>query len=60
VLFEMRGGIDAKSNGYIAKTAEVAGMSVLEAVADGSWETASLEPVENIRERGPGVRDPHE
>jgi hypothetical protein len=60
VLFEMRGGIDAKSNGYIAKTAEVAGMSVLEAVADGSWETASLEPVENIRERGPSVSNPHE
>lgn len=60
VLFEMRGDIDAKSNGYIAKTAEVAGKSVLEAVADGSWETVSLEPVENIRERGPSVDDPHE
>jgi len=60
VLFEMRGGIDAKSNGYIAKTAENAGMAVLEAVADGSWETASLEPVENIRERGEFVTDPHE
>lgn len=60
VLFEMRGDIDAKSNGYIAKTAEVAGMAVLEAVADGSWETASLEPVENLRERGPYVTDPHE
>jgi hypothetical protein len=60
VLFEMRGGMDAKSNGYIAKTAEVAGMAVLEAVADGSWETASLEPVENLRERGPYVDDPHE
>lgn len=60
VLFELRGGIDAKSNGYIAKTAEVAGMAVLEAVADGSWETASLEPVENIRERGPSVDNPHE
>lgn len=60
VLFEMRGGIDAKSNGYIAKTAEVAGMSVLEAVAEGSWLTTSLEPVENIRERGDRVTDPHE
>ncbi|MFG2059316.1 M14 family zinc carboxypeptidase [Micromonospora sp. NPDC048930] len=60
VLFEMRGDIDAKSNGYIAKTAEVAGMAILEAVADGSWETANLEPVENIRERGPSVDDPHE
>jgi hypothetical protein len=60
VLFEMRGDIDAKSNGYIAKTAEVAGMAVLNAVADGSWETASLEPVENIRERGDSVSDPHE
>jgi hypothetical protein len=60
VLFEMRGDINAKSNGYIAKTAEVAGMELLEAVADGSWETASLEPVENIRERGDFIRDPHE
>ena len=60
VLFEMRGDIDAKSNGYIAKTAEVAGMAVLEAVADGSWENASLGPVENIRERGPSVSNPHE
>ena len=60
VLFEMRGGIGAKSNGYITKTAEVAGMAVLEAVADGSWETASLEPVEQIRERGDAINDPHE
>ncbi len=60
VLFELRGGIDAKSNGYIAKTAEVAGLSVLEAVADGSWETTSLAPVEQIRERGDYVSNPHE
>lgn len=60
VLFEMRGGIDAKSKGYIAKTAQVAGMAVLEAVADGSWETTSLEPVEQIRERGPRISNPHE
>ncbi|QNN52326.1 M14 family zinc carboxypeptidase [Nocardioides mesophilus] len=60
VLFELRGGIDAKSNGYIAKTAANAGQAVLEAVADGSWETASLEPVKNIRERGDYVSDPHE
>lgn len=60
VLFEMRGDIDAKSNGYLTKQGVVAGMSVLEAVADGSWETASLEPVENIRERGDSVGDPHE
>ncbi|WP_162150209.1 M14 family zinc carboxypeptidase [Arthrobacter sp. H14] len=60
VLFEMRGDIDAKSNGYIAKTAEKAGMSVLEAVANGEWLTASLEPVEDIRERGDFITDPHE
>ncbi|HET7415502.1 MAG TPA: M14 family zinc carboxypeptidase [Arthrobacter sp.] len=59
VLFEMRGDIGAKSNGYIAKTAEKAGMSVLEAVANGEWLTASLEPVENIRERGDRISDPH-
>ena len=60
VLFEMRGGIGTKSNGYITKTAEVAGMAVLEAVADGSWETASLQPVDQIRERGDVIRDPYE
>jgi hypothetical protein len=60
VLFELRGDIGPKSNGYITKTAERAGMSLLEAVADGTWLTTSLEPVENIRERGPSIRDPHE
>lgn len=59
VLFEMRGDIGPKSKGYIAKTAERAGMAVLEAVADGSWTTASLEPVEQIRERGEFITDPH-
>lgn len=59
VLVELRGGIDQKSSGYLAKTAEVAGLAVLEAAADGSLGTASLEPVENIRERGPSIPDPH-
>ena len=59
VLFEMRGGIGQKSKGYIAKTAELAAMATLEAVADGSWRTVSLEPVEQIRERGPSITDPH-
>ncbi len=59
VLFELRGDIGPKSKGYLAKTAERAGMAVLEAVADGSWTTVSLEPVEQIRERGEPITDPH-
>ena len=60
VLYEARGDIGPKSNGYITKQAYLAGMAVLEAAADGSLYTASLEPVENIRERGEPVDDPHE
>lgn len=60
VLYEARGGIGQKSRGYIAKQAYIAGMSVLTAAADGSIFTRSLEPVENIRERGDFVSNPHE
>ena len=60
VSLDLAGNIGAKSNGYITKTAEVAGMAVHEAVADGSWGTASLEPVDRIRERGDVIRYPHE
>jgi len=58
VLFEMRGGIGQKSSGYIAKTAETTGLSLLEAVADGTWLSTDLAPVENIRERGDYVPPP--
>ncbi|GGK79506.1 hypothetical protein GCM10011509_30020 [Ornithinimicrobium pekingense] len=58
VLFELRGGIGQKSAGYISKTASVTGYELLKAVADGSWETADLSPIENIRERGDFVGDP--
>jgi predicted deacylase len=60
VLYEARGGIGTQSNGYIAKQTYVAGMSVLESAADGSLWTASTEPADNIRERGPFVPNPHE
>lgn len=55
VLFELRGGIGQKSAGYIAKTASVTGYELLKSVADGSWETADLSVIENIRERGDAV-----
>lgn len=58
VLFELRGGIGQKSGGYIAKTASVTGYELLKSVADGSWETADLSVIENIRERGDYVGDP--
>jgi predicted deacylase len=58
VLFELRGGIGQKSAGYISRTASVTGYELLESVADGSWETADLSVIENIRERGDFVGDP--
>lgn len=58
VLFELRGGIGQKSAGYISRTASVTGYELLKAVADGSWETADLSVIENIRERGDFVGDP--
>lgn len=60
VLFEMRGGIDAKSNGYIARTAELAGMSLLQAAADGSLWTYSTDPADELPDRGPFISDPTE
>lgn len=60
VLYEARGGIDQKSKGKIVKQTEVAGMSVLEAAADGSLWTASTEPAESLPDRGPFVSNPHE
>ncbi|MGH3362065.1 MAG: M14 family zinc carboxypeptidase [Nocardioides sp.] len=60
VLFEARGDMGAKSNGYITKQTVVAAMSVLESAADGSLWTASTEPADNIRERGEFVSNPHE
>jgi hypothetical protein len=60
VLFEARGGIGAKSNGYITKQTAIAAVSILEAAADGTVFTRDIEPVENIRERGDFVSNPHE
>jgi len=58
VLFELRGDIGQKSGGYIAKTAETTGFALLQSVADGSWLTTDLAPVENIPERGDEVEAP--
>ena len=60
VLYEARGGIGQQSNGYIAKQAYIAGMSVLTAAADGSLWTRSTTPADTIRERGDFVPNPHE
>lgn len=67
VLFELRGDIGTKSSGYITKTAELAGMAVLEAITNDTLSSTppacriadadgSCYP---IRERGDSVRDPH-
>lgn len=60
VLFEARGGIGAASNGYITQQTVVAARSVVDAATDGSLWTASTEPADSLRERGPSVSDPHE
>ncbi|MDT0214613.1 M14 family zinc carboxypeptidase [Rothia sp. ARF10] len=58
VLFELRGDIGQKSAGYIAKTAETTGYALLSSVADGSWLSTDLAPVENLPERGEPVEAP--
>ncbi len=60
VLFEMRGGIGTKSNGYIAKTAYHAAKSVVEAAADGSLYEADITIAENLPERGSFIGAPNE
>ncbi|MGH8893388.1 MAG: M14 family zinc carboxypeptidase [Actinomycetes bacterium] len=59
VLYEARGDIGPQSNGYLTKQAYIAGMSVLQAAADGSLWTTSTAPADNIRERGEPVPNPH-
>lgn len=60
VLFEMRGGIGTKSNGYIAKTAYRAAKSVVEAAADGSLYDADIAIAEALPERGEFIGAPNE
>lgn len=47
VLVELR-GVGQKANGYIAKTGFVAGMSVVEALADRSLYTTSIAPADAL------------
>jgi hypothetical protein len=52
VLFEMRGGIGIKSNGYITKMAYKAAKSVVEGLADGSLYWADTSVAENLPDWG--------
>jgi predicted deacylase len=60
VLFEMRGGIGQKSNGYITRTAYNAALSVVAALADGSLFTAETAVADELPDRGPGIGAPNE
>ncbi|MGH2698622.1 MAG: M14 family zinc carboxypeptidase [Actinomycetota bacterium] len=60
VLFELRGGIGQKSNGYITKMAYRAGKSVVAALADGSLFDADIAVAEALPERGPSIDPPNE
>ncbi len=60
VLFEMRGGIGTKSNGYITQTAYRAAKAVVAAMADGSLFDADIAIAEALPPRGPGIRAPNE
>ncbi|MCB1860009.1 MAG: hypothetical protein KDI63_17195 [Gammaproteobacteria bacterium] len=60
VLFEMRGGIGTKSNGYITKTAYNAAKAVVAALADGSLFDADVTIAEGLPPRGPGIGAPNE
>lgn len=58
VLFEMRGGIDQRANGYITRTAYEAGKALLEAAADGSLTGYPTTTADELPERGPSVPNP--
>ena len=60
VLFEMRGGIGQKSNGYITRTAYLAAKSVVSALADGSLHDTSTAAADALPDRGPFIGAPNE
>lgn len=60
VLFEMRGGIGVKSNGYITQTAYNAAKAVVAALADGSLFDADIAIADALPDRGPGIGAPNE
>ncbi|HKJ57394.1 MAG TPA: M14 family zinc carboxypeptidase [Nitriliruptoraceae bacterium] len=60
VLFEMRGGIGTKSNGYVAKTAYNAVKAVVVALADGSLADTDIAIAESLPERGSFIGAPNE
>ncbi|MEO9702170.1 hypothetical protein, partial [Marinobacter alexandrii] len=60
VLFEMRGGIGTKGNGYITKTAYNAAKAVVAAMADGTLFDADITIAESLPPRGTGIGAPNE
>ncbi len=60
VLFEMRGGIGTKSNGYIAKTAYNAVKAVVVSLADGTLDDVDIAIAEDLPERGSFIGAPNE
>jgi predicted deacylase len=60
VLFELRGDIGVKSNGYITKMAYQASKSVVQALADGSLFDADVAVAEALPERGPAIDPPND
>ena len=60
VLFEMRGGIGQKSNGYITRTAYNAALSVVSALADDSLFSADIGVAESLPERGDFISAPND
>ena len=60
VLFEMRGGIGVKSNGYITQTAYNAAKAVIVALADGSLFDADIAIADALPDHGPGIGAPNE
>ena len=60
VLFEMRDGIGTRSNGYIAKTADYAAKSVVEAAADGFLFVADIAIADDLPKRGGFIGAPNE
>jgi predicted deacylase len=58
VLLELRGGIDSRSKGYLARVGYIATRAVVQALADGTLSTTDVAPAEALPERGDFVPNP--